>query len=111
MDLRVAKTKKRITTAFLKLRDKLTPDKIKVKDICHEAMINKTTFYKHYNDSIDLSNKITKDVIESVVASFPSKDKIFEDPKEYIRGILYALEVESDKLIVLFRGNQDALSA
>jgi hypothetical protein len=46
-----------------------------------------------------------------VVASFPSKDKIFEDPKEYIRGILYALEVESDKLIVLFRGNQDALSA
>lgn len=111
MDLRVAKTKKRITTAFLKLRDKFTPDKIKVKDICHEAMINKTTFYKHYNDSIDLSNKITKDVIESVVASFPSKGKIFEDPKEYIRGILYALEVESDKLIVLFRGNQDALSA
>ena len=50
MDLRVAKTKNRIISAFLKLRDKLTLEKIKVKDICDEAMINKTTFYKHFRE-------------------------------------------------------------
>ena len=111
MDLRVAKTKNRIISAFLKLRDKLTLEKIKVKDICDEAMINKTTFYKHYNDSTELSNEITQDIIESVVSSFPSKDKIFDNPEEYISGLLAALEIESEKLIVLFRGNQDTLSA
>ena len=50
MDLRMVKTRAQIKEAFLKLREYLMPEKIKVKDICEMAMINKTTFYNHYID-------------------------------------------------------------
>lgn len=111
MDLRVAKTKNRIVSAFLALRDKLMPEKIKVKDICRVAMINKTTFYKHYNDSLELSNEISELAINGVVSAFTSKDKIFENPREYVSGLLESLEVNSQNLMVVFRGNHNELSA
>ena len=47
MDLRIVKTKQQIKQAFLSLRAQYLPEKIKVKDICERAMINKTTFYAH----------------------------------------------------------------
>ena len=109
MDLRMIKTRTQIKKAFLSLREKLMPEKIKVKDICEVAMINKTTFYHHYTDSIELSNEIDDSAIENVLSNFPEKDKMFDDPKAYISGLLQALERESSNLKVVFRGKQDVL--
>lgn len=111
MDLRMAKTKKQIKAAFLTLREKLMPDKIKVKDICEMAMINKSTFYHHYTDSIELSNEIDDSTIDKVLSSFPAREKIFEDPRTYIVELLRALESQSAELKAVFRGKQDILCA
>lgn len=111
MDLRIVKTKSQIKEAFLKLRDKMMPEKIKVKDICEMAMINKTTFYKHYTDSIDLSNEIEECAIDNVLSSFKAQDNILAHPREYLTGLMGALESESANLRLIFKGKQDVLSS
>lgn len=109
MDLRMVKTRAQIKAAFLKLREKCMPDKIKVKDICEMAMINKTTFYNHYADSAQLSDEIDNNAIDRVISDFPDRDKLFEDPKACILGLFRALEGEADYLKIVFRGKQDVL--
>ena len=109
MDLRMVKTRRQIKDAFLKLRERMTPDKIKVKDICELAMINKTTFYHHYTDAKALAEEIDNYAIDRVLLHFPERDKIFEDPHMYIRGLLGALEQEADNLRSVFKGRQAVL--
>ena len=111
MDLRMKKTRLQIKNAYMALREKLMPEKIKVKDICEMAMINKTTFYKHYTDSIELCNEIEDNAIDRVIASFSERERIFETPKGYITGLLSALDQESANLKVVFRGKQELLCA
>ena len=110
MDLRIVKTKNQIKEAFLKLRDKMMPEKIKVKDICDVAMINKTTFYKHYTDSFELSNEIEECAIEKVIASLKNKNNILTQPQEYISGLMNALKAEAANLQLVFKGKYDVLS-
>ena len=109
MDLRIVKTRRQIKKAFLKLRARLMPENIKVKDICDEAQINKTTFYKHYNDSMELSNEIDDSTIENVVSRFPDREMLFESPKEYILSLLKAMEMNADSLRTVFRGKPEVL--
>ena len=109
MDLRIIKTRYQIKDAFLKLRNKLMPEKIKVKDICEAAMINKTTFYKHYADSMELSNEIDDAAIDKVVSSFPSREKLFEDSKAFMTELFTSLNNEAEDLKVVFRGKQEVL--
>ena len=109
MDLRIVKTRLQIKEAFLNLRGKLMPEKIKVKDICEEAKINKTTFYKHYTDSLELSNEIDEEVIEKLMSSFPKREKLFESSREYVRALLLSLENSSELIKKVFRGKNDVL--
>ena len=111
MDLRMVKTRNQIKDAFLTLRQKFMPENIMVKDICRIAMINKTTFYNHYTDSTQLSNEIDDGAIDRVISSFFEKDKLLDDPKAYIQGLLKALGDESHNLKIVFRGKADVLSS
>ena len=111
MDLRMVKTRAQIKEAFLKLREKLMPEKIKVKDICEMAMINKTTFYNHYIDSVQLSNELEDAAVDRVISSFAERDKIFDDPNAYIVGLFQSLEREAASLKAVFRGKQEILCA
>ena len=53
-DLRVVKTKKILFNTLLKLMKQKKFEKIKISDICEEALINRTTFYAHYEDKYEL---------------------------------------------------------
>ena len=111
MDLRMIKTRNQIREAFLTLRQKFMPENIMVKDICQVAMINKTTFYNHYTDSIQLSNEIDDHAVDSVISSFFERDKLFENPKAYVQGLLKALDRESNNLKIVFRGKTEVFSS
>ncbi|WP_438838952.1 TetR/AcrR family transcriptional regulator [Streptococcus pluranimalium] len=50
MDKRVIKTKKAIKDAFVTLRQDKPIEKIYVENLCREALINKSTFYRYYTD-------------------------------------------------------------
>ncbi len=53
-DLRIIKTKKILSQALLTLMKEKSFDKIKISDICETALINRSTFYAHYEDKYDL---------------------------------------------------------
>ena len=74
MDLRVKRTQKNIREAFFRLRKKKNLDKISVKELSEKAMINKATFYLHYKDVYDLSEKLENELIASMIDEVRSYD-------------------------------------
>ena len=50
LDIRIEKTERAIKQAFMELRAQKPLEKIKVKELCDLACINKSTFYAHYQD-------------------------------------------------------------
>ena len=71
MDIRIARTDRSIEQAFMELREKNPLEKIKIKDLCAMACINKSTFYAHYEDIYALANALENKLIESILASVP----------------------------------------
>lgn len=55
----------RIREVFLKLLADRPTSRITVTQICREAGINRTTFYKHYVDVFDLLDKTEQDLLSS----------------------------------------------
>jgi len=111
MDLRVIKTKKNIRDAFLELRKKHSLDEIKVNTLCEKAMINKTTFYNHYQDIYELSEELEAEVLDSFFENFKDIDMMLTDANRFISGMHAALEAENDMLRILFMDKLDELVA
>jgi AcrR family transcriptional regulator len=62
-DLRVIRTRKLIMDSFMELSAKKEFKDITVKDITTEAMINRATFYYHFEDIYDLLEKVLTEVL------------------------------------------------
>ena len=109
MDLRIIKTKKNIKNSFLALRSDHPLKKIRVTKLCETAMINKSTFYKHYQDVYDLSEKIENETIFSILNNFQRLDSLFDDPDGFIKGMYYAFKAHDDLIRTLFAGRMNIL--
>ena len=109
MDLRIIKTRKSIREAFLKLRAENPLEKIKVTQLCDLALINKTTFYKHYQDIYALSEEIEDETILSIMDSFEHMNSLFTDPAGFFKGLYYAFISHQDLILTLFSGRMDVL--
>lgn len=70
MDLRIVKTKKAIREAFLQVRKTTPLEKMKVRDLCRIALINKSTFYNHYEDVFALSEEMENEILEQCMNGF-----------------------------------------
>ncbi|MCM3569933.1 TetR/AcrR family transcriptional regulator [Neobacillus mesonae] len=62
-DPRVQRTRKLIMDSFIELSGKKEFKDITVKDITTEAMINRATFYYHFEDIYDLLEKVLSEVL------------------------------------------------
>ena len=99
-DLRVIKTKKIIYEALIELMKEKPFEEIKVSNICSKALINRTTFYSHYEDKYELlvefisklKNEFTKEL---------NKNKNIINPKEYYIELvkLFMNHIEKNKEI------------
>lgn len=56
-DLRVTKTRMNIEKTFVRMLESMPFDKITVRGIVAAALVNKDTFYRHYQDKYDLAEK------------------------------------------------------
>lgn len=63
LDPRIQRTRKLIMDAFIELSGKKEFKDITVKDITAEAMINRATFYYHFEDIYDLLEKVLSEVL------------------------------------------------
>lgn len=62
-DPRIIRTRKFIMDAFIELSGKKEFKDITIKDITTEAMINRATFYYHFEDIFDLLEKVLSEVL------------------------------------------------
>ena len=109
MDLRVIKTKKNIRDTFVELRKKHSLDEIKVNMLCEKAMINKTTFYNHYQDIYALSEELESSAVDDFLNNFTDVDMMLTDVKRFINGMHVALKADDGMMRVLFDGKLDEL--
>lgn len=67
-DLRIRRTRKLLWDALMTLLNEQDFEKISVKDICEQAMVHRTTFYKHYEDKHDLLLRGMKEMHDSLAS-------------------------------------------
>lgn len=102
MDLRVKRTKNNIINAFLKLRSKKALERITVKELSDAAEINKATFYLHYRDIYDLSEKLENELFESVFNSIEHPDAVVSDPKLFVSELVRGFTSNQSLIDIIF---------
>lgn len=101
-DLRWKKTERAIREAFLSLRKEYDVQKIRIKELCAIAHINKSTFYAHYEDVFVLSEALEDAFVISLCASFPSLES------DYGLSYLCTLPArEKEHMDLLFSGDRE----
>src|SRR5690606_26149973 len=73
-DPRVLRTRKLIMDSFIELSSKKEFKDITVKDITTEAMINRATFYYHFEDIYDLLDKVLSEVLLVNLSGFDQSE-------------------------------------
>jgi len=67
VDLRVRRTRKLLRDALVQLMEQQRFETITVQAITDQAMINRATFYRHYQDKYDLLEHCMDDVVEELM--------------------------------------------
>lgn len=65
-DLRLKRTYRLLVDSLFKLLKEKSFDDISVIDLCDDAMINRATFYKHFNDKYEFVECIAKNTIQKM---------------------------------------------
>lgn len=81
-DLRVIKTKNALFNTLLDLMKEKEFEEIKVSDICSKALINRSTFYAHYNDKYELLEEYINS-LKDILINELDKNKNIGNTKEY----------------------------
>lgn len=108
MDLRKRKTLRSIKEAFYSLRESKNVEQISVTELVRKAEISKATFYLHYHDIFDLSEKLKQEVIRAVIARLEDPMEILSDSVSFMEKLVAALEAEKENIMPLFSGTQSA---
>ena len=82
-DLRVIKTRNLIYQTLLELMKEKTFEEIKVSDICSKAMINRSTFYAHYEDKYELLVDFLSNLKEEFVKELNKDNNEYLSIREY----------------------------
>lgn len=109
MDIRCKKTQKSIIDSFLALRSKKPLEKITVKELCEKAMISKSTFYLHYMDIYELSEKLEDEVVGKALSNLSDPRSLVENQEKFTKQ-LYLVYFSQENLIkILFSGSRSEL--
>ncbi len=102
-DLRIIKTKTNLYQTLENLLKKYPFENIKVSDICTNALINRSTFYAHYNDKYELLSEYIESK-KSLLAKELEKNTSIKNTKEYyLELIKLLLDFIDDKRDLYFK--------
>lgn len=75
LDARVRYTKKVIQESFCELLQDKPFHKITLKEVCDRALINRTTFYRHYSDIYAWKEQVENECLDRVEEMLEEADK------------------------------------
>ena len=87
VDLRIIKTNKVLYEALLDLLKEQTFEEIKVSDICAKALVNRSTFYAHFNDKFELVASFMNDLKNELLSQLNNIDKNITLKEYYLKLI------------------------
>ena len=112
-DLRVRKTKLNLYNGLLRLMETTPFENIKVTDICNESLVNRSTFYDHFNDKYELFNSY----IIHLGQSFDEKLNVISSNKsvkdfyvEYLELILDEIESKKSVYKTIFNNSSSSIA-
>lgn len=111
-DLRIIKTKMNLFNTLLSLMKNNTFENIKVSDICSKALVNRSTFYAHYNDKYELLVDLINSIKDSLLEALDKNEHIVNTKNYYIKMIEIILEhIENDKMTYysIIKSNQNSV--
>lgn len=97
-DARVIETRKAIRESFLKLLQNKPVSRITVKEICEMSRINRSTFYKHYRDSLDVLEKMEEEILDKLAVSLQTALPRMDD---YLDTALTEMSIQGDLYLIL----------
>lgn len=113
LDLRIIKTKKNIYATFENLMKEHPFEEIKVSDICSLAMINRSTFYAHYDDKYELLAEYINNMKEMLARELEKNESI-SNSKEYylemIRLLLNHIDERRDVFSTIMINNKNSIT-
>ena len=102
-DLRVRKTKANLYKGLIELMQEKEFEDIKVIDICNKSLINRSTFYDHFNDKFELLNSFMNDLKKELLEHLNNSKNIeFKTIKEYFFVIVKELFIYINKNINVY---------
>lgn len=111
-DLRVIKTKNSLYNALLELMKEKTFEEIKVSDICNKALINRSTFYAHFEDKYELLSACINDLKMSLTNEL-KKNQNINSTKEYyielIKLFLNHIDEKKDTYLAIAINNRNSI--
>jgi len=112
-DLRVIKTQNILYTTLLDLMKEKTFEEIKVSDICNQALINRSTFYAHYNDKYELLAEFIQELKNSLTGEL-KKNKNISNTKDYylemIKLFLDHIEEKRESYLAIMIHNRNSIT-
>jgi AcrR family transcriptional regulator len=102
-DLRFQKTEIAIKSTYLALK-KRGSTTVKVKELCEAAMINKTTFYAHYETIEHLHKAVCKDFVSDMITQNHYIDSIQTSISDLVYAVL-GMFMENMDIIEKLYGN------
>lgn len=106
-DLRFQKTENAIKNAYLHLKG-LYSRAIKVKELCEKAMINKTTFYGHYETIDALKKQVCLEYVADILKNCPQFNENNKDVKEALYSIHKHLLKKEKEIRKLYENDIDS---
>ncbi|PKK40717.1 hypothetical protein ABB02_00050 [Clostridiaceae bacterium JG1575] len=106
MDLRKRKTRAAIRAAFLELIAEKNVARITVTELSERAAINKSTFYLHYRDLLDLLEELEEELILQIVGAMGSVDCMFQDADRFFRRFAKNLLDRQALLLLLYHNGR-----
>ena len=98
-DARIMKTRRDLRAALMHLMETRNFDKINVNEICKEAMVNRMTFYKHYNDKYDLLNDVLLEIKRNIAQRMKKDHPLSSMEKDALQFTLDLLEAVFDECL------------
>lgn len=101
-DLRVQRTKKLLKDKFKEMFIETDYEKITVKNLCEKAMVNRRTFYLHYESIDDILNEVLSEMAQEFLEYTKDYDH-FENPERIVKD--YFLFTSSSPLFEKLNNN------
>lgn len=86
-DLRVIRTRKLLCNTLLDMMEESSIEKISVIDLCNRAMVNRATFYAHFEDKYHLLSYALEELKDELYSNFMRVEQL-KTPDETVRAMM-----------------------